>query len=110
MKTMGRLDPVYSSLLEKLKTEMPAEKREELEDELSQREEVLNSIYHQVTFPFFAPMHHLMQPILVDSRSLPGGCTFCRPARHSRTDDGKGRCFGETISFIVDVKAFHDLT
>ena len=48
---MGRLDPVYSNLLEKLKTEMPVEKREEIEDELGHREDMLNSIYHQVTVP-----------------------------------------------------------
>ena len=48
VKTMSRLDPVYIGLLEKLKTEMPVEKREELEYELRQREEMLNSMYHQV--------------------------------------------------------------
>ena len=51
VKTMSRLDPVCTGLLEKLKTEMPAEKREELEYELRQREEMLNSMYHQVSKP-----------------------------------------------------------
>ena len=70
VKTMGRLDSVYSNLLEKLKTEMPVERREEMEEELRHREETLNSIYHQVTLMFLAlNMRRLVQMGAAISRS-----------------------------------------
>ncbi|XP_031712887.1 acetyl-CoA carboxylase 1 isoform X3 [Anarrhichthys ocellatus] len=57
VKTMRRVDPIYTSLAEKLGTpELSPPDRKELETKLKQREEFLLPIYHQVAVQF-ADLH-----------------------------------------------------
>lgn len=53
LKTMRRIDPVYSRLAEQLgKPDLPSQERKDLEAKLKSREEFLLPIYHQVAVQF----------------------------------------------------------
>lgn len=67
IKTMSRLDPTYADLHAKAKCSNSSSKQKELEDKLKSREEVLDSIYHQIAVEF-AELHD------TPGRMLEKGC------------------------------------